>query len=65
MNRQNDGYDDYNSSLLSILYNYTGGYIANFFNTVKAGAHNDVYQKAEEYSSTFWSISWMLLIKAK
>ena len=47
MNRQNDGYDDYNSSLLSILYNYIEGYIANFIKTVKAGAHNHVYQKAE------------------
>ena len=60
MNRQTDGHDDYNKnviSLLSILHNYIEGYIANFINTVKAGAHNDVYQKADEYSSTFWSIS--------
>ena len=61
MNRQTDGHDDYNSSLLSILHNYIEGYIANFINTVNAGAHNDIDQKAEEYSSTFWSMSLYLV----
>ena len=47
MNTQTDGHDENVYSLLSILYNYIEGYIANFIKTVKAGAHNHVYQKAE------------------
>ena len=60
MNRQPYGHDDYNKNvfcLLSILHNYIEGYIANFIDTVKVGAHNDIYQKADEYSSTFWLMS--------
>ena len=57
MNRQTDGHDDYNRNVFSLLSNLHERYIANFINTVKAGAHNDVDQKAEEFSSTFWSMS--------